>query len=380
MTTPQPIRALYLHVPLCRRRCGYCDFYSEVLDPPLVTPLIDAMLAELEWARGQCTLDLETVFVGGGTPTVLPPEQLERLLRAAGAPLRRDCQTEFTVEANPATVDALLARLLAAAGVNRISLGAQSFDPAELLTLERIHKTEDVVRTIDVCRTHGIRRISLDLIFGIPRQTLASWERSLRAALALTPEHLSCYALTYEPGTPLQAKLAAGEVERVDHDVEADMYELAIDLLAAAGYEQYEISNFARPGEECRHNLVYWRNEPYLGIGPSAAGYVDGTRYKNVADIRAYCDAVGAGRSPRCEEECLAPEQCARETAMLALRLNRGLDRRAFAERFGSDPAEYFADAVARHGAAGLLEVTGAAIRLTRRGRPLADTVIRDFL
>ena len=380
MTTPQPIRALYAHVPLCRRRCGYCDFYSEVLDPPLVTPLMDAMLAELERARGRHALDLATIFVGGGTPTVLPPEQLARLLRAAAALLRRDCQPEFTVEANPATVDASLAELLAAVGVNRLSLGAQSFERAELLTLDRLHETEDVVRTIDVCRTHGIRRVSLDLIFGIPGQTLASWERSLRAALALTPNHLSCYALTYEPGTPLHAELTAGYVERVDHDVEADMYELAIDLLAAAGYEQYEISNFARPGEECRHNLVYWRNESYLGIGPAAAGYVEGVRYKNVADIGAYCDAVIAGRSPRGEEERLAPEQQARETAMLALRLNDGLNRRAFAERFGSDPTEFFADAVARHQSDGLLEVTDTALRLTRRGRLLADAVVRDFL
>ena len=380
MTTPSRIPALYVHVPFCRARCGYCDFYSTVLEPPAVRPLVDALIAELEQARAGGALAFETIFIGGGTPTVLPAPQLERLLQSSGRLARPGADVEFTVEANPATVDAEIAEVLAAGGVNRVSIGAQSFDAAELRMLERTHRPEQVAQTVAVCREHGLRRISLDLIFAIPGQTLASWRATLQAAVALGPEHLSCYGLTFEPGTRLHADLEAGRVRRVDHDLEADMYEATIDALAAAGLRQYEISNFARPGAECRHNLTYWHNQPYLGIGPSAAGYIDGARYKNVADVAEYVEAIGAGRSPRCEEERLPPARAAGETAMLALRLVEGLNRRRFTERFGQDPTVFFADAVAKHVPAGLLDVTDTSIRLTRRGLLLADGVVADFV
>ena len=203
---------------------------------------------------------------------------------------------------------------------------------------------------------------------------------SVSAAIALEPEHLSCYCLAYEPGTHLHRQWQAGRIARVDPDLEADLYELTIDTLAAAGYQQYEISSFARPGAECRHNLTYWHNQPYLGIGPSAAGLVGGVRYKNVADTAEYVRAIRSGRSPRCEEERLTPKQRAGEMAMLALRLTEGLNRRGFAARFGQDPVDFFAHAAERHLRDGLLEVTATAIRLTRAGRLLADTVIADFL
>lgn len=380
MTTANDVPALYVHVPFCRTRCGYCDFYSRVLDPAAVVPLVDALLAELRQAKLQRDLAFDTIFVGGGTPTVLPPSQLERLLQSCRRLIRSAGDVEFTVEANPATVDAETSHVLAAAGVNRVSIGAQSFDADELRVLERTHRPEQVGQTVAMCREHGLRRISLDLIFAIPGQTLSSWLATLRAAIALEPEHLSCYGLTYEAGTRLHAELEAGRVARVDHDLEADMYEATIDTLAAAGYQQYEISNFARPGAECRHNLTYWHNEPYLGIGPSAAGYVDGVRYKNVPDIADYVASIKAGRSPRCEEERLPPERAARETAMLALRLNEGLNRPRFADRFGQDPVAFFAAALAKHVADGLLEVTPTAIRLTRKGLLLANTVIADFV
>lgn len=380
MATVPDIRSLYVHVPFCATVCGYCDFYSEVLDGRRVATLVDALLAELNQTRRERPLAFETIFVGGGTPTVLPGPELTRLLRACADLSRRGAAGEFTVEANPATVTPAVARACAAAGVNRVSLGAQSFHPAELQVLDRRHRPEQVAQTVAVCRAHGLHRHNLDLIFGIPGQTLDSWRASLQAAVALEPEHLSCYGLTYEPGTPLYERWRAGLVERVDPDVEADMYEAAIDTLDAAGYQQYEISNFARPGAECRHNLTYWRNESYLGIGPSAAGYLDGVRYKNVPDTAEYVRRVLAGRSPRGEEESLDADKRAGETAMLALRLVAGLDRRRFVERFGRDPVDFFADAIARHAAAGLLEVTATAIRLTRAGRLVADSVIADFL
>ncbi len=379
LTMSSPCRSLYVHVPFCRRLCGYCDFYSQVLDPGAVGPLVDAVLAEL--AAATCTggFAVDTIFVGGGTPTVLPADQLARLLAAlrACAPGR---DVEFTVEANPATVTAEIADVLVGAGVNRVSVGAQSFNPDELKVLDRTHRPEQVSQTLATCRRAGIRRLSLDLIFGIPGQTLASWRQSLHAALKLEPEHMSCYGLTYEPGTLLRERLDAGAVLRVDPDLEADMYETTIDVLAAAGLAHYEISNFARPGAECRHNLRYWHNEPYVGLGPAAAGFIDEVRYQNVADTAAYVAAIQGARSPRVEEERLPPERRARETAMLEMRLTAGIDRRRFADRYGQDPAALFAAALEPHRADGLLVVDETGIRLTRRGLLLADTVIADFL
>lgn len=380
MTTPQPCRALYAHVPFCRRLCGYCDFYSEVLDPAAAGPLVETLLRELagHLARHACRFD--TIFVGGGTPTVLPPTVLEHLLVGLGSHRDPGSPVEFTVEANPATVTAEVAEIMLGAGVNRVSIGAQSFQPAELRVLEREHSPDQVAQTVAACRRAGLEHISLDLIFGVPGQTLESWQQSLRAALALGPEHLSCYGLTYEPGTALTRRRDVGEIQPIDQDVEADMYELTQDTLAAAGLPQYEISNFARPGAECRHNLRYWHNQPYVGVGPAAAGFVDELRYKNVADTAAYVAAIRSGHSPWSEQEQLAPEQRARETAMLELRLVDGIDRRTFMTRFDRDPAELFAAAIERHARVGLLEVDEAGIRLTRAGRLLANTVIVDFL
>jgi oxygen-independent coproporphyrinogen-3 oxidase len=222
--------------------------------------------------------------------------------------------------------------------------------------------------------------VNLDLIFAVPGQTLESWLGNLRAAIAIGPDHLSCYGLTYERGTPLYDRLQAGEVKRLDPDAEAAMYEATIDTLASPGYQQYEISNFAQPGCECRHNLAYWHNLPHVGIGPSAAGCVSGARYKNIADAAEYGRAIRSGRSPRTQEERLSPEHHARETAMLELRLNAGIDRQRFQRRFGVDPLRLFGEAIAKHAGLELIEVTPEAVRLTRRGRLVADSVVADFL
>lgn len=372
------VRAIYAHVPFCQTICGYCDFYSVVYDKSATRPLVDALLAELDRHRSATPLDIQTLFVGGGTPTTLPPEELRRLLSALRACARRE--PEFTVEANPATVTAEKAAVLVECGVNRVSIGAQSFDPAELRVLDRIHRPAQVAQTVAICRAAGIRRVNLDLIFAVPGQTLDSWLRNLRTAVDLAPDHLSCYGLTYEPGTPLFDRLTAGAVSRLDADDEARMYEATIDALADAGYHQYEISNFARPGCECRHNLVYWENEPHVGLGPSAAGLVGGVRYKNVPDVAEYARTIRDGRWPRIHEERLPPDQRARETAVLGLRLNAGIDRARFSQRFGNDPARLFADPIARFAELGLVEVTDRAVRLTRRGRLVADTIVAEFV
>jgi oxygen-independent coproporphyrinogen-3 oxidase len=261
-----------------------------------------------------------------------------------------------------------------------VSIGAQSFDRGELRVLERIHRPEQVAETIRSARAAGIGEVNVDLIFAIPGQSLEAWLRNLHEALALGVDHLSCYGLTYERGTPLFEQLRAGQVRRADADLEADMYEATIETLAAAGFEQYEISNFARPGRRCRHNLVYWRNQAYLGLGPSASGFVGEVRYKNIPDTAEYVRCIEAGRSPRIQQERLSLDHRARETVMLQLRLIEGVDRSVFRARFGRDPVEMFADVVERHAALGLLRVDEPRVALTRHGLLVADSVMADFL
>ncbi|MCA9242916.1 MAG: radical SAM family heme chaperone HemW [Phycisphaerales bacterium] len=374
------VRSIYAHVPFCHTICGYCDFYSEVLDRNAVTPLVDALIAELDAYAVATSIAADTIFVGGGTPTTLPAVELRRLLTRLAQCANSEASLEFTSEANPATVTPEIADALVAGGVNRVSIGAQSFDKSELRVLERIHHPPQVAQTVATCRAAGVDAISLDLIFGVPGQSMNAWLSNLQAALALEPDHLSCYGLTYERGTPLFDQLATGVVTRVESELEAEMFEATIDTLAAHGFDQYEISNFAKPGRECRHNLRYWRNEPYLGIGPSAAGFVDGVRYKNVPDTAAYVRASRLGQSARISEERLDAAARSRETMMLELRLREGVARGRFADRFGADPAALFRDAINRHLSLGLLEVDAGAVRLTRAGQLVADSVIADFI
>jgi oxygen-independent coproporphyrinogen-3 oxidase len=383
MTTPDDCRSLYVHIPFCRRICGYCDFYRDVYDPDAAAQVVDALRTELRGAIAGRDIRFDTVFFGGGTPTVLPPHQLAALLGDIQPLLangKEPLTYEFTVEANPATVTREVAAVLSEHGVNRVSVGAQSFQPGELAVLDRTHKPPQVAQTLRICREAGIQRLNVDLIFAIPGQTLKGWLANLEEAVALGTEHLSCYGLTYEPGTPMHRDLQGGRVRRVSEDVEAAMLEATIDMLSERGIEQYEISNYARWGAECRHNLCYWRNEPHLAIGPSAAGLYEGIRYRNVPDTRQYVAAIRAGRSPRIETERLPPERRARETGYLQLRLREGIRRKAFVVRFGCDPVELYAGAIEKHGSIGLVDVTEETVRLTRAGVLMADMVSVDFV
>ena len=380
MTTSETVEALYVHIPFCRSLCGYCDFYSIIPPQDLVSPLVDALLLELEQYQRQLKLNLKTVFIGGGTPTSMPVAELQRLIAAIRRLPVAGESLEFTVEANPATVSDEMATMLAEQSVNRASIGAQSFQPNELAVLERIHGPDEIRETVDRCRNHGIEQISLDLIFAIPGQSSVAWQNNLRAALNINPDHLSCYSLTYERGTRLYDSLMSGTIERVDPDLDASMYDTAIEILTEAGYEHYEISNFARPGRHCRHNLTYWRNEPYLGIGPAAAGYLNCVRYKNLENVKGYINRIRAGQSPRDEEELRNLEGQMRDTAMLSLRTMDGLDRRLFIQRFETDPAAFFQRAIELNLSRGLIELSDNHIRLTTAGIFLADRVIADFL
>jgi oxygen-independent coproporphyrinogen III oxidase len=371
---------LYLHVPFCPTKCGYCDFYSHVPQAGMFAPLVNAMLAELDATLAGGELRVETIFVGGGTPTFLPMSEFEKVFARLGQIAERDRPVEFTVEANPASLTAAKAAVLRVNGVNRVSMGAQSFDPHELRTLERIHSPADIAPSAAIIRNAGFEHFNLDLIFGIPGQTEASWSESLRKAIDLGPDHLACYGLTYEPDTTLRDRLEQGMIEPVQDEYEAVLYGMAVDTLDARGFRQYEISNFAREQAESRHNLRYWLNLPYVGVGPSAASFLHGRRWKNVADTAEYVRRAARHESLAGQSEELSALERAGETAMLQLRLVRGIDRAEFRAATGYDPHELFAEAIATHAGRGLLKVDGGRIALTRQGRLVGDAVIADFL
>lgn len=372
-------RALYLHIPFCAHKCGYCDFASVAGQDELADRYLAALGTEI--SRSLDTKPaVDTIFVGGGTPTRLTTRQLDRFFEMTKAHFSLTSGGEWTVEANPGTLDAEKVRLMKQAGVTRVSLGAQSFDTAALASLERNHQPADVFRSVDLIREAGLDW-SLDLIFAAPRTTLAVWQNDLKTVLALGPRHLSCYGLIFEKGTALWKQLQAGLVQPVDEDVEAEMYQATMETLAASGLIHYEISNYAVPGFECRHNLVYWANDAYYGFGLGAARYVNGVRATNIRDLPAYIERIGQGRDVTGPHEQLSPEERARETATLMIRrVQKGIDRNDFRTRTGFDLDALAGDAVQKHVARGLLTDNGQTVRLTTQGIFFSDTVAADFL
>lgn len=376
LTVPTEPIGWYFHVPFCAAKCRYCDFYSVPLEAGLVASYADAVRRELSTRDPR--RPVTSIFIGGGTPTVLPERALEMLLTLAEGAAASGI--EYTVEANPASTADLKLRTLRRFGVNRLSLGVQSFHADELGVLGRIHDPDQIVSAFAAARSAGFDNISLDLIYGIPGQTSDRWGESLRRAVDLGPEHLSCYALTYEAGTPMARLREEGAIIPCDEEVEAEMFETAIEQLGRAGYEHYEISNFARPGRRCRANMIYWKNREYLGVGPSAVSYLGGVRKRNLPDVRHYIKAMhGNPDEAVVEEETLSPEARVRETAIQMLRLTEGIDVEEFRTRTGYDPGELFAEQVACFVGEGLLGVSPTSIRLTRRGLLLANRVMAEF-
>jgi oxygen-independent coproporphyrinogen-3 oxidase len=373
-------RAAYVHVPFCAHKCGYCDFASLAGADHLADRYLEALEREMVMATGGAPQEVDTVFIGGGTPTRLDAPGLRRLLAAVRRWFPLAGGGEWTVEANPGTLDDGKADVLAEGGVNRVSLGAQSFQPELLRALERDHAPEEVARAIDLVRPR-FPRWSFDLIFGAPGSTPELWADDLETALRLGPSHLSCYGLVYEKGTSLWKQWQAGLVRAVDEEAERAMYAHTLDRLGAAGLPAYEISNFARPGHECRHNLVYWANDAYFGVGLGAARYVRGVRSVNTRELPAYLKRIEAGEPATGPTETLDPEGRARETAVLMLRRTAlGLDRADFARRTGFDLDALAGTAAARSVERGLLEDNGRRVRLTREGLFVADSVLCEFL
>jgi oxygen-independent coproporphyrinogen-3 oxidase len=344
---------------------------------------VDLILREAElWAAARAASGLlpRTVFFGGGTPSLLPLQAMARLVQGLAARFDLSQCTEWTVEANPATVDLEYCRMLIENGINRISMGAQSFDHRELATLERHHDPSDVPKSIEIARAAGFARLNVDLIFAIPGQSSQSWLHSLEAAIELGTEHLSCYGLTYEPNTPLAVRKRLGQVRAAAEELELHMLRAARRRLADAGLPAYEISNFARPGKECRHNLLYWTGGKYVGLGPAAASHVGGWRWRNRPHLGEWENAIEAGELPAIEAENLPPLHRAGELAMLLLRLSRGLNFAEFTAASGYDARALFAEVIERLGGHGLLEADNGSLRLSDVGLPVADAIAAEFL
>lgn len=367
----------YVHVPFCARRCGYCNFSVVAGRGDLVPQYLAALERELG-SLGE-PRDVATLYLGGGTPTQLAPRELEWLLELVRKWFRPLEGAEVTVEANPADVKPELVALLVRHGVNRVSLGAQSLHAAKLRVLERDHTPDDVRRAVDLLRTY-ITALSVDLIFSSPGERLEDWAADVQATLRLAPDHLSTYGLAIERGTTFYGRWLRGQLHRPDEEAEAAMYELAADAIGAAGFEHYEVSNFARPGFRSQHNEAYWTGRDYLAVGPGAARYVGGCREANHRSMFTWMARLFAGESPVAEREQLEPEDRAREALVLGLRRLEGVDRHTFAQRTGFELDMLAGPPLRQHVQWGLMVDDGQRIRLSRRGLLVSDSLWPEYL
>jgi oxygen-independent coproporphyrinogen-3 oxidase len=387
--------ALYLHIPFCRHRCSYCDFNTYAGLSALIPDYVTALCREMEGLYP--VVRVHTIFFGGGTPSLVPAAEYKRLLETIGRCFQVDQDVELTMEANPGTLSLEYLREIHSLGFNRLSLGMQSANPQELRLLEREHQVREVIQSVASARQAGFDNLNLDLIFGLPYQSLESWQRTLAFALNLRPQHLSLYALTLEHGTPMQHWTARGLLSEPDPDLAAEMYEWASDTLQDAGYVQYEISNWAvRVGDgeikSCRHNLQYWRNQPYLGIGAGAHGYAGGVRTANVLSPSAYIQRclIGQPSTFPCTPATATATPVDRsaemgETMMMGLRLvQEGVSDKRFRSRFGEGLDQVYGEQIEPLIRSGLLEWNGEddnpCLRLTAKGRLLGNQVFLEFI
>ncbi|RJQ37930.1 MAG: radical SAM family heme chaperone HemW [Dehalococcoidia bacterium] len=355
--------ALYIHVPFCRRRCRYCSFVSYAHRQTDIPAYVNALKCELEQRANR--EQVGSIYFGGGTPSLLPAEILGDLLAAIRSLFDLDEAAEITIEANPGTVDRTYLADIKKAGVNRLSLGIQSLNDRELEMLGRIHTAAEAIDSVKAARNAGFDNLNLDLIYGLPGQTMKEWQMALSGALALKPEHLSLYALSLEEGTPLYRMIEDKQLPAIDPDITADQYELSENLLTQHGYRHYEISNWALPGRECHHNLVYWHNQPYLGIGVAAHSHIGNHRFANTSNLDKYLTGTLLPEM----DEAISPDLELAETAILGLRLDEGI---------GVDTR--YQEQVEELTAAGLLERAGRRVKLTGRGRLLGNEVFWRFL
>lgn len=382
--------SLYLHIPFCRHRCAYCDFNTYAGQDEAIPAYVHALCSEIRsLAEAGPRQQIGTIFFGGGTPSLLSSAQYADIFAGIHAAFDVLDQAEISLEANPGTVTPEYLRDLHAVGFNRISYGVQSANPQELRMLERIHTYSDVVDAVRWSRRAGFDNLNLDLIYGLPEQTLESWQHTVQLVIGLRPEHISAYALTLEHGTPFGRWAAKGLLPIPDPDLAAEQYEWTTDFLAAQGYEQYEISNWSLPGRQCRHNLQYWRNLDYLGVGAGAHGYAGGFRYSNVLRIKTYIErcAQERGEMPypltvaTVNQHMNNSRVDMQETMMTGLRLTHdGVSAQGFFDRFGARLTDVFGVEIDKMVRFGLLEWAGDTLRLTVRGRLLGNQVFMEFV
>ncbi len=389
-----PIESLYVHVPFCAHKCEYCAFYSEASNGDVISRYVSALVREMELVAHD--LKPRTIFFGGGTPSILNLKQWETILRAMER-MNLLGAAEWTIESNPATVSLDKANLWRDFGVNRVSMGVQSLDEKLLDRLGRIHSREQVFKSFDTLRQTGFDNVNVDLMFAIPGQTLDAWRETLREALALGSEHLSCYEVIYEEDTPLYAQLKAREFD-VDEELACAMYDNLVERAAAAGFERYEIANFARRSAElqlgvndpdphragalraCAHNVNYWRGGSCYALGPSATGYVRGVRTKNWSNTQLYCEQIEKGKRAIESREELSPLARAGETAAFGLRMVRGWKFDEFERITGFDLREHWRDEMNSLVASGWAELDDTGFRLNSRGLRFADSAAQEFL
>ncbi|MCB9451756.1 MAG: radical SAM family heme chaperone HemW [Anaerolineaceae bacterium] len=390
MTFIQGFQSLYLHVPFCRTKCTYCAFNAYANMDGLVQDFVKALIREVEIVgHSRPGQYLHTIYFGGGTPSMLTPEQFDQILNTIHAVFIVRSNAEISLEANPNDLDAPYLTALHRLGFNRLSIGVQSAHENELRLFARRHDNDAVARAVSAARKAGFANINLDLIYGFPHQTMESWRASLEQMAALQPEHVSLYALGVEEGTPLARWISRGELPEPDDDLAADMYDAATDMLGGFGFEQYEISNWAKPGFECQHNLQYWRNLPYPGVGPGAHGWAGGVRYSTILAPQKYIIAMqnSSGdyvypRTPATfEANDVGKSDEIVDTLLMGLRLTReGIQRAVFQERFDEDVMVRYGDLINDFSERGLLQIDEKAVRLTAKGRLLSNIIFRELV
>jgi oxygen-independent coproporphyrinogen III oxidase len=374
MTSSRDI-GLYVHIPFCRQRCHFCAFYLEIARPERIESFCHALAQEIDLYRRQDLIKdrpLQSIYFGGGTPTAIPVAQLAALLAMIRTAWPTDSNTEVTVEAHPSTVTADDLGQLTDAGITRISFGAESMNDSDFAPIGRPGTVQDTESAVAAARAAGLTNINLDLMYGLPSQSLDAWTKTLQSVLQLNPSHLSCYALTVETGTRLAEEIARDLVMRPDDGLQLDMESAAESLLTEAGYNRYEISNYAKPGAACRHNLLYWTDQDYLGLGPSAQSYVEGVRFGNVANLTAYVEQLNQDRLPVAERATLSTSEQQNEALIFGLRLLHGVPIQKIQR---PDQQHKVQELVTR----GLLDATGEAVRLTPLGQRFADTVAAEL-
>ena len=376
------VKGMYIHIPFCHQICFYCDFNKVFFKDQPVDGYIESIGQELALWKQEGALDqpLETVFLGGGTPTALTPEQLERLLELIHKYVPMAEGVEWSSEANPDELTREKMEVLYKGGVNRLRMCVQTFEQVFLNLLGRTHANEDVLRAVETAREVGFSNISFDLMYGLPGQTMAQWDETLERAFSFDMPHFSAYSLIIEPKTVFYNLMVKGKLNTVTEDLEGDMYERLMDEMKKHGLHQYEISNFAKPGHESRHNLLYWDNEEYIGVGAGAHGYVNGVRYSNHGPLKKYMEPLSAGIRPVLDSTEVTMKAQMEEEMFLGLRKTAGVELAHFGEKFGTPLEQVYGDILEKERAKGNLAVEQGYVKLTEKGRFVGNEVFEQFL